>query len=83
MQAQWPAGRRAGGMMQVQTQRWWRHGHPDLRAPTPPSLPPQELATFGFRGEALSSLCAVADVSVVTRTVEQDVGVRLRWALQH
>ena len=67
----------------MQTQRWWRHGHPDLRAPTPPSLPPQELATFGFRGEALSSLCAVADVSVVTRTVEQDVGVRLRWALQH
>lgn len=39
----------------------------------------QELATFGFRGEALSSLCAVADVSVVTRTAEQDVGVRLRW----
>ncbi|PRW39172.1 mismatch repair endonuclease PMS2 [Chlorella sorokiniana] len=39
----------------------------------------QELATFGFRGEALSSLCAVADVSVVTRTAEQDVGVRLSY----
>lgn len=34
-------------------------------------LPSQELATFGFRGEALSSLCAVADVSIVTRTAEQ------------
>jgi DNA mismatch repair protein PMS2 len=41
------------------------------------SAAPQELATFGFRGEALSSLCAVADVSVVTRTAEQGVGVRL------
>eukprot|EP00887_Chlorella_sp_A99_P005158 scaffold40.g5158.t1 len=39
----------------------------------------QEVATFGFRGEALSSLCAVADVSVVTRTAEQEVGVRLSY----
>ena len=37
------------------------------------------LATFGFRGEALSSLCAVADVSVVTRTAEQAAGVRLTY----
>lgn len=27
------------------------------------------LATFGFRGEALSSLCALADVSITTRQV--------------
>jgi len=48
----------------------------------PSTLPPhdqQELETFGFRGEALSSLCAVSDLSVVTRTAEQEAGVRLRW----
>ena len=39
----------------------------------------QELSTFGFRGEALSSLCAVADVSVVTRTAGQEAGVRLTY----
>ncbi len=33
----------------------------------------QELSTFGFRGEALSSLCALAEVAVVTRTAEQQV----------
>ena len=31
----------------------------------------QELSTFGFRGEALSSLCALATVSIVTRTEAQ------------
>ena len=30
-----------------------------------------ELETFGFRGEALSSLCALADVHVVTATREE------------
>lgn len=40
---------------------------------------PQSLSTFGFRGEALSSMCALADVSVVTRTVQQDAGVRLEY----
>lgn len=37
----------------------------------------QAISSFGFRGEALSSLCAVADVSVVTRTADQEVGARL------
>ena len=39
----------------------------------------QELATFGFRGEALSSLCAVADVSIVTRTAQQAARARLSY----
>ncbi|KAK9825372.1 hypothetical protein WJX81_005933 [Elliptochloris bilobata] len=39
----------------------------------------QELSTFGFRGEALSSLCALADVSVVTRTTDGAAGVRLTY----
>ena len=39
----------------------------------------QELGTFGFRGEALSSLCALAEVGVVTRTAELAAGVRLAF----
>jgi len=39
----------------------------------------QALGTFGFRGEALSSLCALAELSVVTRTASQDVGARLEY----
>jgi hypothetical protein len=31
----------------------------------------ESLCSFGFRGEALSSLCALADLSVVTRTSDQ------------
>ncbi|KAL7751822.1 ATP-binding mismatch repair protein [Sorochytrium milnesiophthora] len=38
------------------------------------------LATLGFRGEALASLCAMAKVSVVTCTAEQDrVGTLLEY----
>ncbi|CAD6213351.1 GSCOCG00004027001-RA-CDS [Cotesia congregata] len=32
------------------------------------------LTTYGFRGEALSSLCKVSKVQVITRTVEDNVG---------
>jgi DNA mismatch repair ATPase MutL len=31
----------------------------------------QRLHTFGFRGEALSSLAALGELSVITRTAEQ------------
>lgn len=39
----------------------------------------QELTTFGFRGEALSSLCALASVSIVTRTEEQVAANRITY----
>jgi DNA mismatch repair protein PMS2 len=37
------------------------------------------VSSFGFRGEALSSLCALADVSVVTRTADEECGARLAF----
>jgi len=39
----------------------------------------ENLNSFGFRGEALSSLCAVADVSVVTRTADEETGSKLTY----
>uniref|UniRef100_A0A1B6CZP1 DNA mismatch repair protein S5 domain-containing protein n=1 Tax=Clastoptera arizonana TaxID=38151 RepID=A0A1B6CZP1_9HEMI len=33
------------------------------------------LNSYGFRGEALSSLCAVSQVSITTKTVEDEVGM--------
>lgn len=35
--------------------------------------------TFGFRGEALSSLCAVSQMVVTTRHVEQECGSKLKF----
>lgn len=39
----------------------------------------ESLSTLGFRGEALSSLCAVAHVSVVTKAQGEECGVRLQY----
>uniref|UniRef100_A0ACD5YW55 Uncharacterized protein n=1 Tax=Avena sativa TaxID=4498 RepID=A0ACD5YW55_AVESA len=37
------------------------------------------VATFGFRGEALSSLCALGKLTVETRTKEEPVGTHLEF----
>jgi DNA mismatch repair protein MutL len=36
------------------------------------------IGTFGFRGEALASIAAAADVELVTRRAEEDAGTRVR-----
>lgn len=36
------------------------------------------ISTMGFRGEALSSICAVADVELITKTKDAEEGVFLR-----
>ncbi|XP_015914046.3 mismatch repair endonuclease PMS2 isoform X2 [Parasteatoda tepidariorum] len=37
------------------------------------------VSTFGFRGEALSSLCALSDLEVTTRNAETEVGTNLKF----
>lgn len=39
----------------------------------------QAVSTYGFRGEALSSLCALSNLSVVTRTEGQAAGTRIEY----
>ncbi|XP_054706891.1 PMS1 protein homolog 1-like [Uloborus diversus] len=34
----------------------------------------EQLQTYGFRGEALGAICAVADLEITTRSVEDDFG---------
>ncbi|XP_061401293.1 mismatch repair endonuclease PMS2 [Musca vetustissima] len=37
----------------------------------------QSVVTFGFRGEALSSLCALANMTIITRHKNTDVGTKI------
>ena len=37
------------------------------------------METFGFRGEALSSLCALSDMTVITRHASAPCGTRLEF----
>lgn len=39
----------------------------------------QSLTTFGFRGEALSSLCALGNLTVETRTASEPVATHLTF----
>ncbi|KAK2958710.1 putative DNA mismatch repair protein PMS1 [Blattamonas nauphoetae] len=39
----------------------------------------ENLSTFGFRGEALSSLCAVSEISVVTRHRKSSFGTSIKF----
>lgn len=39
----------------------------------------QEVSTFGFRGEALSSLCALASITITTRTTNTNPAQRLSY----
>lgn len=39
----------------------------------------EEIATFGFRGEALSSLCALSNMTVITKHHSVDVATRIEY----
>ncbi|CAM6090707.1 unnamed protein product [Calypogeia fissa] len=41
----------------------------------------RNLSSFGFRGEALSSLCALSRVTISTRTANESIGMRLEYDL--
>nr|CDS31812.1 mismatch repair endonuclease PMS2 [Hymenolepis microstoma] len=38
------------------------------------------ISSFGFRGEALFSLCQVSDISIHTKTEESKIGIRLEFS---